>query len=128
MYLTSLVAASAVFSSRTVSAAVINSSCAPPTVTTLNGTYSGYHNSFYNEDYFLGIPFAQPPVNELRYAAPQSINGSWTGVKNTTEYGPECVGYGVSSALVVHFMESGILMKISSWIQEAKEITSRKIA
>jgi carboxylesterase type B len=32
-----------------------------------NGTISGVHSSTYNEDYFLGIPYAQPPVNGLRF-------------------------------------------------------------
>lgn len=71
------------------------SSCGAPSAVTLNGTFSGYHNPFYNEDFFLGIPFARPPTGNLRYAAPQSLNTSWTGVKNATEYGYECVGYGV---------------------------------
>ena len=88
----SLVAYSRIVNTSTIPA----SSCGAPTATTLNGTWSGYHNSFYNEDYFLGIPFAQPPIGNLRYAAPQSLNASWTGVKNATQYGYECVGYGVS--------------------------------
>jgi hypothetical protein len=98
MRLVSLIAASVVLYTTIANAGTVSaSSCGAPTANTLNGTYSGYHNSFYNEDFFLGIPFSQPPVNSLRYAAPQPLNGSWTGVKNATEYGYECVGYGVSS-------------------------------
>lgn len=90
-------AASAVLYSPIVFAGTIPaSSCSAPTATTLNGTFSGYHNSLYNEDYFLGIPYAQPPTGNLRYAAPESLNTSWTGIKNATQYGYECVGYGVS--------------------------------
>jgi hypothetical protein len=66
-----------------------------PTVTTLNGSYYGIHNAHYNQDFFLGIPFAQPPLGELRYAAPHSLNTSWEGTKNATEIGFECIGYGV---------------------------------
>ena len=102
-----LIAASAVTFSQTVNAGTVPpSSCSTPTANTLNGTYYGYHNSFYNEDYFLGIPFAQPPVNDLRYAAPQSLNSSWTGAKNATQYGYECVGYGVRSFPLV-YIEGG---------------------
>ena len=36
---------------------------------------------------FLGIPFAQPPVGDLRWKAPQEM-GAWTGVKVTKAYGP----------------------------------------
>ena len=36
---------------------------------------------------FLGIPFAQPPVGDLRWKAPQEMD-AWTGVKVTKAYGP----------------------------------------
>lgn len=69
-----------------------------PTVSVKNGTIAGLHSTTYNEDYFLGIPFAQPPVNELRFRNPQSYNSSYDGVFQATEYAPECYGYGVSSS------------------------------
>ncbi|KAF7868434.1 hypothetical protein EAF04_004966 [Stromatinia cepivora] len=65
-----------------------------PTVTVKNGTYTGIHNSYYNQDFFLGIPYAQPPVNDLRFRVPQSLNESWTTPKSATEYPRFCVGYG----------------------------------
>ncbi|KXT06800.1 hypothetical protein AC578_7089 [Pseudocercospora eumusae] len=65
-----------------------------PTVTVKNGTIAGVHSSTYNEDYFLGIPFAQPPLGELRFRNPQSINTSFDGTLEATEYAPECYGYG----------------------------------
>ncbi|MCA1745414.1 MAG: carboxylesterase family protein, partial [Bacteroidales bacterium] len=36
---------------------------------------------------FKGIPFAAPPVGDLRWKAPQPA-GKWEGVKLTTEYAP----------------------------------------
>ncbi len=36
-----------------------------------------------------GIPFAAPPVGDLRWMPPQPI--SWTGVKQTTAVGPACL-------------------------------------
>ena len=59
-----------------------------------NGSYYGVHNSHFNQDFFLGVPFAQPPVNDLRLRAPVSLNNTWTGLKNATEYGYACIGYG----------------------------------
>ena len=36
---------------------------------------------------FKGIPFAAPPVGDLRWKAPQPVK-PWEGVKETTEFGP----------------------------------------
>lgn len=36
---------------------------------------------------FLGIPFAQPPVGRLRFAAPVPADG-WDGVRDATRHGP----------------------------------------
>jgi triacylglycerol lipase len=68
-----------------------------PSVQVLNGTYTGIHSPYYNQDFYLGMPYAQPPVGDLRYRVPQSVNTSWSGTKNATEYSPFCVGYGVRS-------------------------------
>lgn len=38
---------------------------------------------------FLGIPFAKPPVGELRWRAPQNPE-YWAGVLNANEFPPEC--------------------------------------
>ncbi|KAK5142074.1 hypothetical protein LTR04_002349, partial [Oleoguttula sp. CCFEE 6159] len=45
-------------------------------------------------DFFLGIPFAQPPLGELRFTNPQSLNQSWANAVPATQYAKECVGYG----------------------------------
>lgn len=65
-----------------------------PTAATLNGTYQGVYSSSYNQDLFLGVPYAQPPVGNLRLRNPQSLNSTFNGVKSAVEYYPECVGYG----------------------------------
>ncbi|TVY83757.1 Lipase [Lachnellula suecica] len=59
-----------------------------------NGSYYGTHNTHFNQDFFLGVPFAQPPVKDLRLRPPMSLNNTWTGLKNATEYGYACIGYG----------------------------------
>ncbi|MFJ2177462.1 carboxylesterase/lipase family protein [Streptomyces sp. NPDC087851] len=38
---------------------------------------------------FRGIPYAQPPVGDLRFAAPSPAVG-WEGVRDAGEYGPPC--------------------------------------
>ena len=45
---------------------------------------------------FKGIPFAAPPVGELRWKAPQPP-AHWQGVKKTVGFGPAC-GHGPSLA------------------------------
>ena len=39
---------------------------------------------------FKGIPFAAPPVGELRWKPPQPVQ-PWTGVKQANAYGPSCM-------------------------------------
>lgn len=75
--------------------AYIGKASAEPTVTLKNGTYSGIHNTHYNVDYFLGIPYAQPPVDTLRLALPQPLNASFDGVRNATEFSDACVQFSV---------------------------------
>ncbi|KAF3767925.1 hypothetical protein M406DRAFT_61678 [Cryphonectria parasitica EP155] len=71
-----------------------SSSTSQPTVQVLNGSYYGIYNPTYEEDLFLGMPFAQPPVGDLRYQNPQPLNTTWTESRNATQYSPECWGFG----------------------------------
>ncbi|KAJ3468051.1 hypothetical protein MRS44_002116 [Fusarium solani] len=73
---------------------------APPLGRARNGSYHGIYNQHYGVDTFLGIPYAQPPVADLRLRQPQSLNSSWHGVRNATVYGDSCVGYGDDTELV----------------------------
>lgn len=79
--------------STSVSALAVRRASAP-TVTVKNGTISGLHNAHYNQDFFLGVPYAQPPVGSLRFRIPQSLNSTIDGTLEATQYYPECVGYG----------------------------------
>lgn len=66
---------------------------AAPTATVKNGTYNGLYSATYNQDLFLGIPFAQPPTGDLRFQVPKSLNTTWCGARNATSYGYFCPGY-----------------------------------
>lgn len=52
-------------------------------VQTSNGKIEGIENQ--GIDIFKGIPFAAPPVGELRWKAPQPVK-NWVGVKKCTEF------------------------------------------
>jgi para-nitrobenzyl esterase len=39
---------------------------------------------------YKGIPFAKPPIGELRWRAPQPVE-SWQGVRDTSQYGHDCM-------------------------------------
>ncbi|WXC46184.1 hypothetical protein QX201_005876 [Fusarium graminearum] len=67
-----------------------------PTVKVKNGTLEGRYLPGYNQDLFLGIPFAQPPVGQLRFQNPQSLNETFDTLK-VKKYGDSCVGYGNSA-------------------------------
>lgn len=71
-----------------------NSGHQPPEATVKNGTYVGVHSAQYNQDFFLGMPFAQPPTGDLRFRVPRPLNSSWTGNKTAVSYSPACAGYG----------------------------------
>ncbi|KAF6812061.1 carboxylesterase [Colletotrichum sojae] len=64
-----------------------------PTAQVVNGTYRGLRLSDWDQDAFLGIPFAQPPVGELRYRWPQSLNTSFHDVRDATQHGYSCMQY-----------------------------------
>ena len=40
---------------------------------------------------FLGLPYAAPPVGDLRWKAPEPA-AKWKGVRDATSYGAHCYG------------------------------------
>lgn len=70
-----------------------NYSTIAPTVQIKNGTVIGKHVDSYAQDHFLGIPFAQPPVGDLRFDMPKHVNQTWKKPLNATNYGPICFQY-----------------------------------
>ena len=54
---------------------------------TSNGKLSGTLDDTTGVYSFKGIPFAAPPVGELRWKAPQPVQ-SWSGTRDATRFGP----------------------------------------
>ncbi|KAI0018445.1 Alpha/Beta hydrolase protein [Xylariomycetidae sp. FL0641] len=68
-----------------------------PTVNVVNGTYYGVRNEAYNQEFFLGMPYAQAPTGCLRFAAPQPLATSFSEPRSATEYSDMCIGYGADT-------------------------------
>ncbi len=58
-------------------------------VTTENGIVEGDRTSA-GIAVFRGIPFAAPPVGDLRWKAPRPVE-NWPGVRKAVEFGPSCM-------------------------------------
>lgn len=76
-----------------------------PTVKTSQGTFIGANK--FGVESFKGIPFALPPVGQLRFAPPQPDNRT-LGTFNATSFGPSClqmtgVGDPVAAAILGTF-------------------------
>lgn len=56
---------------------------------TLEGSKSG------DVETFKGIPYATPPIGNLRWRAPQPVK-PWKGVRKASEFGHDCVQLSVS--------------------------------
>ena len=52
-----------------------------------NGIIEGNYDTKSGIQTYLGVPFAKPPVGELRWKAPQPTD-NWKGVKETKKFGP----------------------------------------
>jgi para-nitrobenzyl esterase len=55
-----------------------------------NGTLEGAGPQASGVREFKGVPFAAPPVGDLRWKAPQPVK-NWTGVRQATQFGPRCM-------------------------------------
>lgn len=63
---------------------------ADPAVTVLNGTYEGLYLPSFDQDIFLGIPYAQDTGGQNRFRIPQSLNTTWNGTRAAKQYGDAC--------------------------------------
>src|SRR5436305_1282535 len=66
----------------------------PDRVKTANGIVEGMGQQPSGVRIFRGIPFAQPPVGDLRWKPPQSPK-NWEGVRQAIQFGPRCMQHPV---------------------------------
>ncbi|KIM54027.1 hypothetical protein SCLCIDRAFT_31424 [Scleroderma citrinum Foug A] len=69
--------------------AASDSVTSPPIVTLDYGSFQGFCSPL-STDSFLGIPFAQPPVGDLRFNKPVPPSSLGPGVNNATSYADAC--------------------------------------
>ena len=77
---------------------------APLTVKTEQGKVHGKFINAKQVRAFLGIPYAAPPVGDLRWRPPEAPAG-WKGVRESTEYGRRCMQGHLFSDMI--FQDSG---------------------
>lgn len=61
-----------------------------PSAKTNQGPYKGLHLPEFNQDAFLGIPYAQPPVGDLRFELAKEVEETWEEARNATDYHNSC--------------------------------------
>jgi para-nitrobenzyl esterase len=66
----------------------------PPRATTADGVVEGTTDATTGVRAFRGIPFAAPPVGDLRWKPPQPSK-RWSGVRQAAQFGPRCMQHNV---------------------------------
>lgn len=85
-----------------------------PQVETSYGTVSGTQDSEVKR--FLGIPFAQPPVGDLRWADPQPLQ-PWQGVYEAHVKGHACTQYGTG---IPAFLPDEDCLTLNIWVPKTE--------
>jgi para-nitrobenzyl esterase len=76
----------------------------PPTVTTAQGKVEGNLIDEGKVRSFLGLPYAAPPVGQLRWKAPEPP-AAWKGARDATKFGARCAQWQIWSDYL--FLDSG---------------------
>jgi para-nitrobenzyl esterase len=73
-----------------IAASLASAAVAAEQVKIDSGIVKGTVNADSSVRIFRGIPFAAPPVGDLRWRPPQPVQ-AWTGVRKAVDFGPRCV-------------------------------------
>ena len=76
----------------------------PLTVKTAQGKVHGKTINDGKVKAFLGLPYAAPPIGDLRWKAPAPLS-RWKGVRDATHYGARCMQRAVFADMV--FQDAG---------------------
>jgi para-nitrobenzyl esterase len=84
-----------------VTPAMAQTTLKPVTVRTPDGMLEGVISPDGRVKTFKGVPYAAPPVGNLRWKAPQPVV-PWEGVRKASEYGHRCMQAGIFSDMIFH--------------------------
>jgi carboxylesterase type B len=84
-----------------------------PVIKTTSGKLQGISLSDKTNGY-LGIPYAAPPVGDLRFLAPRELNTPSVS-RNATSFGPACVQLPYLSATLPSVAESEDCLTVNVW-------------
>lgn len=68
-------------------------------VTTTKGTIEGIKDSESNLSFFFGVPYAKPPLGDLRWKDPQELD-NWDGIKKTKNFANRAVQINVYGDMI----------------------------
>ncbi|MBL3655935.1 carboxylesterase/lipase family protein [Fulvivirga sediminis] len=90
-------------------------------LTIQNGKIEGFNDQKEHVDKFLGIPYAQPPVGDLRWKAPQPLE-KWKGTKEVKKFGATPVQTDVFGDIVFRSEEmSEDCLYLNVWAPEDRK-------
>lgn len=85
-----------------------------PLVTVEQGTLRGSKKTLLDGSpyySFKGIPYAEPPIGELRFQAPKPRK-PWNGVLEAVEHGPVCPQYDISTSSTIEGNEDCLYLNV----------------
>ena len=92
-------------SSVLISVAILASTAsAADRVKTASGILEGTVNADSSVRIFRGVPFAAPPVGDLRWQPPRPVK-QWSGVRKAADFGPRCMQARVFDDIVFRSQE-----------------------
>jgi para-nitrobenzyl esterase len=98
-----------------IAAALASTSMAADRVKIDSGIVEGTVNSDSSVRIFRGVPFAAPPVGDLRWRPPQPVQ-PWSGVRKAVDFGPHCVQGTVFADIVFRSREmSEDCLSVTVW-------------
>lgn len=95
--------------------AIVGSAQLSPVVSGSSGlSYVGLRNATSGQDYFLGIPFAKPPIGSLRFRPPIPWSPGNKSVVNATQAGYSCE-QGIDGYVQHSTSEDCLTLNICEW-------------